>query len=136
MSKYPLPSDTRLEHLIRESFDQIPGPQMARLEQIEQRLQTTLSRQPSCSKANKTPWWLVLLLTGGIATAAWWAGELLQIDSAVDTQTDRYERSIFGVDGTTGVEVHPPGREETAPPQQQEPDYGRESPIIYQRESL
>jgi len=136
MSKYPLPSDARLEHLIRESFDQMPGPQMARLEQIEQRLQTTLSRQPSCNKANKTPWWIVLLLTGGIATAAWWAGELLQTDSAVDTQTDRYERSIFGADGTTGVEDQPPASDETVPQRQQEPDLGRGSPIIYQRESL
>jgi len=136
MSKYPLPSDTRLEHLIRESFDQMPGPQMARLEQVEQRLQSSLSRQPSCNKANKTPWWIVLLLTGGFAAAAWWAGELFQPDSAVDTQTDSDERSIFGGDDTTDKEGYPPASDETAPQQELEQDFGRESPIIYQRESL
>ncbi|MEX2353033.1 MAG: hypothetical protein WD709_02510 [Gammaproteobacteria bacterium] len=136
MSKYRLPSDARLEQLIRESFEHMPGPQMTRLDQIEKRLKPAMSRQPAGRKVNKTPWWIVLLLTGSFAAAAWWAGELFQSDSAVDKQTESHESSIFGGDGRTGAEGQPPASDETAPQQQQEPEYGRESPIIYQRESL
>jgi hypothetical protein len=33
---------------------------------------------------NKIPWWIVLLLAGSFATAAWWAGELLFNESLTD----------------------------------------------------
>jgi len=71
MNKYPVPGDDRLEILIKEAYDYMPGSEMARIYQLEERFGHYLRAEKPRSAMNKIPWWIVLLLTGGIATAAW-----------------------------------------------------------------
>lgn len=75
MAKFPVPDEERLQHLIFDAHEYMPGPDMAHLTRIEQRLSRHLKTGKSASGLNKTPWWVVLLLAGGLATAAWWAAE-------------------------------------------------------------
>jgi cytoskeletal protein RodZ len=135
MSKYPLPSDDRLEQLIRESFEHMPGPQMARLEQIEQRLKPAMSKRTTDRTVNKMPWWAVLLLTGGFAAAAWWAGERI-----MDRNNGTEEDSIFNVIEHQSPDVNEMNTENTdsadSQHQQSMPAPENESPVIYQRESF
>ena len=131
MSRYPLPSDDHLERLIRESFEFTQGPDMPRLDQIGKRLARTALSQPG-RQVNTLPWWIVLLLAGGFVAAAWWAADMLYPDSPGDKQMDSYESSIFGSDEAGRSEPV----QEADQQQTQEYESSRESPIIYQRESL
>lgn len=72
MSRFPPPPEARLEQLLHEAFEFMPGPDMARLREVEQRVLRALPRRRQSAAA---PWWLVLLLAGGAAAAAYVASE-------------------------------------------------------------
>jgi hypothetical protein len=74
MPRFALPPDAQFEALLREAYDFMPGPDMARLAEIESRLLRG-ARRPVPRRRVSPPWWALLLLAGGAATAAWWAGE-------------------------------------------------------------
>ena len=127
MSKFPLPADDRLENLIRESFEYTPGPDMCRLEQLENRLaRTTRPRRP----VNTLPWWIVLLLAGGFAAAAWWAGEKwIEISSEPLTVPSPAEPSLNeDRRGNTPNAESPSEGQATSP--------RRDTSVIYQRENF
>jgi len=113
----------------------MPGPQMARLEQIEQRLKPAMSKRTTDRTVNKMPWWAVLLLTGGFAAAAWWAGERI-----MDRNNGTEEDSIFNVIEHQSPDVNEMNTENTdsadSQHQQSMPAPENESPVIYQRESF
>ncbi len=74
MDRFLLPSDDRLEQLLRESFESMPGPDMRRLEQRERKIvRTGVSTK---RQVNTLPWWIVLLLGGSIVVAAWWVTDI------------------------------------------------------------
>jgi len=131
MINFPLPSDDRLLQLIRESFEITPGPEMRRLNQLEERLARISTGARPRQKLNTLPWWIVLIVTG-TAAAAWWAADMMYPESPVDTQTDGYESSIFGNDEPDRSEPVQDADQQ----QSQEYESNRESPIIYQREPL
>ena len=136
MNNYPLPSDERLEGLIKEAYETVSGPEMARIYQLEERLIRRLPARKLSSRVNNIPWWIVLLVTGGMVTAAWWAGEYFTedtIEQANDLmQADTISRDVVetGEDQDDKNSNIPEEREEV---QQRTDD---NNPIIYQRENF
>lgn len=129
MSKYTLPNQDGLEALIRDAMEYAPGPDMRRLQQLEDRLARASRRQTPARRPNTLPWWAVLLLAGGFAAAAWWAGDRHRQESErVDPASPPAET---GAPAPSGEEV---GTEATTAGQAGEAGEAPESPIIYQRE--
>lgn len=132
MSRFPLPADDRLEIMIRESFDSMPGPDMRRLEQLESRLArtTTQNKRPG---VNTLPWWIILILMGGFATASWWVANRTFNDHGDEqaAMTDIPEQRA-AVEQNNGGNSDPlPG--ESSPAGQSEE---QKSPVIYTRENF
>jgi hypothetical protein len=78
MRSSPVPSEERLQRLIFEAHENLPGPDRVRLQQLETHLQRQAARRATRRQPVRAPWWLILLLAGGAATAAWWAAQRLQ----------------------------------------------------------
>lgn len=133
MSRFPLPSEHRLEELIRESFELSAGPDMSRLNQLEQRLIRKLPAPQTRKKMNTLPWWFVLLLTGGLAAATWWAGERIMnrdnrnSETPGPVETEQLERNNGSDENNS---------ENASQVQEPEAFIERESPLIYQREGM
>jgi len=132
MNRFPLPSDDRLEQLLRDSFESMPGPDMRRLEQLERKLLRTGSA-PAKSRVNTLPWWIVLLLGGGIAAATWWAGDMILGNNNRVPVMQRESGQIQAVDAPADSALPPAVALES---QQTEGTTERESPVIYQSEGL
>lgn len=77
MARFPVPDKDRLGRLIFEAHEYLPGPDMARLRELEERLNRKAFRQTR-RRMPRAPWWVILLLAGGAATAAWWSLEQLR----------------------------------------------------------
>jgi hypothetical protein len=132
MPEFPVPTEARLETLLREAFEFMPGPDMVRLREIEARLLRT-TRRPAARRAT-LPWWAILLLAGGAATAAWWAGEqyVEQKRAAV-----RLNEESAGSAPKAGHERPAAGAKhrQTAPEPSGAAQGDNEDPIIYKREA-
>jgi hypothetical protein len=125
--KFPLPSDTEIENLITRAYKDLPKPDSSRLSLIESNLLQQAKGKKSEKKLNKMPWWVVLLLTGGFATAAWWAGELFfdREEMVKEVKQSAINPEIIDKrSGTNQTESENDNREIV------------ESPIIYQRENF
>lgn len=122
MVRHPTPSEPRLEELLCEAWEVMPGPDMARIAEIESRLMQA-ARRPAARRRSALPWWAILLLAGGAATAAWWAGEIF-IEQ--ERAPERYE-----VEGR--IEREPPPVNRRTPADAPAADDG--SRIIYERET-
>jgi len=132
MAGFPVPPEARLEALLREAFEFMPGPDMARLAEIEQRLLRAAQR-PAAPRRAMLPWWAILLLAGGAATAAWWAGEIL---TEQNDAPDRYTIEPEASAGEAGAER----RQDPASPLERKaeaasPPTDDQSRIIYERET-
>jgi hypothetical protein len=131
MTRFPLPPEARLEALLGEAFEFMPGPDMVRLGEIETRLLRTARR--SAARRAALPWWAILLLAGGAATAAWWAGEhfiernnagIRSSENAVSGDSPDRPRAADETGHGTGVTPRP----DAAP-------VGEDRRIIYEREA-
>ncbi len=135
MNKYPIPSDERLEQLICESFECMPGPDMQRLHQLEQRLARIPAPYHRGEKPNTLPWWIVLLAAGSFAAAAWWAGEKWSGSPKPwpGVGTIMSDREITG--GNNGASRADSEKAQDATAEQQVEERS-DSPVIYLRENL
>ncbi len=121
-----VPELNDLPDLIRDAFDASPGPDTLRLQQIRRQLDHTGSGTRSQKQPNTLPWWVVLLLSGSFAVAAWWAGERWLLP-----QQQALPAAINGnMPGETDNELNQP-LEQPA----EATINATENPVIYQREA-
>jgi len=109
----------------------MPEPEFPRLARIEERLSRNLPPRTSRHKVNTIPWWIVLLLTGGIAAATWWVGN--GYNDAIKVN----DNDVTNVEDEAIPQATAPGRhdsQEQVHDSQHDESNQHESPIIYQRE--
>ncbi len=132
--RFALPTDAEIEKLITQVYESLPYPDQSRLSLIESSLLAKAKNNKSQNKLNKIPWWIVFVLAGSFATAAWWVGEIFS-DAPVlnnNNQSAGINKRIF----EKRVESN---KEESVLTEKSESDKYNEhedSPIIYQRESF
>jgi hypothetical protein len=132
--KFPIPTDAEIENLITQVYESMSIPDQSRLSLIESKLLRKARRNKPQNNLNKIPWWIVLLLAGGFASATWWAGELLnsrQNTGIKDELPDVSDKMIMNKSIINNSEI---SAEEDI--QNNEVYEGNDSPVIYQRESF
>jgi hypothetical protein len=129
-----MPDERDLEYLVAQVFESMPSADQSKLSVIERRLLQKAMRNKRQNNLNKIPWWIVLILAGGFATAAWWAGDLFidkQSAENIDVQLYSNDRVNEKQSEVNEVRTNSEGNE-----QEKEIYENRNLPIIYQRESF
>jgi len=132
MHNFALPTELALEKLITQVYEAADPIDQNKLSTIESQILQKAKRN-NAKNLNKIPWWIVLVLAGGFATAAWWVGDVLI--EAQDTEiTNKQSPSSDNIRATENRENNI--RSESADEDAEDQTYDdHDSPIIYQRES-
>ena len=129
---FPVPDEVRLERLMVSVYERMPRAEITRLNRIEERLARKLLAVRPRRKVNTIPWWIVLLLAGGLATAAWWAGERwLGTSTPLSNETPLIDPGMGIAPGHDSVKA-----DTNAEPGEQTTTRDGKSPVIYQRENF
>lgn len=130
--RFSLPTDAEMEGLISQVYGSMLVPEQSRLSLIESKLLQETRKNKSKKNLNKIPWWIVLILAGGFASAAWWAGdmyfdknELEIVDLKINNKIIERQLNLNNID--SNVEDNS---------QNNESYEDRGSPVIYQRENF
>jgi len=131
--RFSLPTEAEIENLIMQVYEFMPNPDQSRLSLIENKVLLKARRNKPKNKLNKTPWWIVLLLVGGFATAAWWVGELFVDWLGVGNTATQLHSDDNIIEIQSGINEVESDIESSD--QRTKNDKTKNSPIIYQRES-
>ncbi len=131
--KFPPVSESEVEHLIVQVYESMPDADQSRLSTIESRLLLHAKRTRTQKSLNKIPWWIVLLLAGGFASAAWWIGDMI----VSKQQPEIIEKQLQGNGkmNESGPGVVDDDQKTEAGESNNTGYRDNDSPIIYQRES-
>jgi len=130
--RFALPTDVEIENLITRVFESMPDADQSRLSIIESHLLQKTRRNKE-RNLNKMPWWIVLVLTGGLVTAAWWAGEQLagRQNAGIKVNEPQSDDKIIN----QYQEMNELDSKSRQHQEQKEYD-SKDSPVIYQRETF
>ena len=132
--KFSSPTDSEIEELITQVFEGMLKPEQSRLSLIETNLLRETRKNKSQKNMNKIPWWLVLVLIGSFASAAWWTGNLfidkqnMEISEKQTISSDKINERHSGINS---IETKTESNE-----QKNRVYEDKDSPVIYQRESF
>lgn len=129
--RFLIPTDAELENLIVQVYESLPNPDQSRLSLIESKLLQQARKNKTQKNLNKIPWWIVLLLAGGFATASWFAGEQLFNKQDADTKVIELQS-----DDKIMKQNQDRNKQDSKPikDRKQKDDESNDSPVIYQRE--
>ena len=131
--RFPLPTDAELESLVTQAFESMPQADQVKLSFIENQLLQKARRNKRQKNLNKIPWWIVFILAGSFATAAWWTGEQIFDRRSTDIKVNKLQS-----DDKIINQYQDMNKQGSKPKQNDEKkDYeNKESQIIYQREEF
>ena len=133
--KFSLPDESGLEYLITQAYESMPIADQSRLSLIESKLLQKTRKNKDQKNLNKIPWWIVLVLAGGFATAAWWTSNTLFHDEETE-QIIKIEEHGYDYKKQE-INNHSMQNETNKDtPSQSDLDSDKRSPVIYQRESF
>ncbi len=128
---YPLPTEAELENMITQAYESMSIPEKSRLSLIESKLLKEADKNKPQKNLNKIPWWIVLVLAGSFASAAWWAGEVWFVN---ENEKQQQEQLNLMNESKTGMNTEKQNKQEQH--KENHSYQRRDTPVIYQREDF
>ncbi len=128
---FQLPTEAEMENLITQAYESMPIPDQSRLSLLEGKLLYKARKNKPQKNLNKIPWWIVLVLAGSFASAAWWAGEVWFVN---ENEKQQQEQLNLMNESKTGMNTEKQNKQEQH--KENHSYQSRDTRVIYQREGF